>query len=151
MLAALPVSAAAVGRRRRRRRPCCCLCCSPAPPCLPLRIPCRYFHAYRIDHILGFFRIWEIPGDCSSGILGRFRPSIPLSRNVRWGLGLGLHGPRRQWEELLLGSIDGGLSREWPLPPAATCVLMLALLPARLRPALTVCSTGAGVQGHLGL
>lgn len=43
---------------------------------------CRYFHAYRIDHILGFFRIWEIPGDCSSGILGRFRPSIPLSRQV---------------------------------------------------------------------
>ncbi|PSC73748.1 4-alpha-glucanotransferase DPE2 [Micractinium conductrix] len=41
----------------------------------------EYFHAYRIDHILGFFRIWEIPGDCSSGILGRFRPSIPLSRN----------------------------------------------------------------------
>lgn len=40
----------------------------------------QYFHAYRIDHILGFFRIWEIPGDCSSGILGRFRPSIPLSR-----------------------------------------------------------------------
>ena len=46
----------------------------------------EYFHAYRIDHILGFFRIWEIPGDCSSGILGHFRPSIPLSRHVsaRW-------------------------------------------------------------------
>lgn len=43
---------------------------------------CRYFHCYRIDHILGFFRIWEIPGDCSSGILGHFRPSIPLSRHV---------------------------------------------------------------------
>jgi 4-alpha-glucanotransferase len=41
----------------------------------------QYFHAYRIDHILGFFRIWEIPGDCTSGILGRFRPSIPLSRH----------------------------------------------------------------------
>ncbi|KAI3431637.1 hypothetical protein D9Q98_004684 [Chlorella vulgaris] len=40
----------------------------------------QYFHAYRIDHILGFFRIWEIPGDCCSGILGHFRPSIPLSR-----------------------------------------------------------------------
>lgn len=28
---------------------------------------CRYFSAYRIDHILGFFRIWEIPGDCVTG------------------------------------------------------------------------------------
>ena len=39
----------------------------------------RYFHAYRIDHVLGFFRIWEIPGDCTAGILGRFRPSLPLT------------------------------------------------------------------------
>lgn len=42
----------------------------------------RYFHAYRIDHILGFFRIWEIPGDCSSGLLGRFRPSVPVNRHA---------------------------------------------------------------------
>eukprot|EP00798_Chlamydomonas_sp_ICE-L_P028576 gene28576-31736_t len=41
----------------------------------------QYFHAYRIDHILGFFRIWEIPGDCTSGILGHFRPSIPIWRS----------------------------------------------------------------------
>lgn len=27
----------------------------------------QYFHAYRIDHVLGFFRIWEIPGDCVTG------------------------------------------------------------------------------------
>ena len=40
----------------------------------------RYFHAYRIDHILGFFRIWEIPGVCSTGLLGHFRPSHPLTR-----------------------------------------------------------------------
>ena len=46
-----------------------------APSPLP-----RYFHAYRIDHILGFFRIWEIQGDCTAGILGRFRPSLPLTR-----------------------------------------------------------------------
>ena len=41
---------------------------------------CRYFHAYRIDHILGFFRIWEIPGDCTLGLLGHFRPSHPITR-----------------------------------------------------------------------
>ncbi len=38
-----------------------------------------YFDAFRIDHILGFFRIWEIPGDQVEGILGRFNPSLPLS------------------------------------------------------------------------
>ncbi len=40
----------------------------------------QYFHAYRIDHILGFFRIWEIPGDCRTGLLGHFRPCIPTTR-----------------------------------------------------------------------
>jgi len=38
-----------------------------------------YFDAYRIDHILGFFRIWEIPSDAFQGILGHFRPSLPIS------------------------------------------------------------------------
>jgi 4-alpha-glucanotransferase len=38
-----------------------------------------YFDAYRIDHILGFFRIWEIPGDQVQGILGQFNPSLPLT------------------------------------------------------------------------
>lgn len=38
-----------------------------------------YFDAYRIDHILGFFRIWEIPFDAVQGILGHFRPALPIS------------------------------------------------------------------------
>ena len=38
-----------------------------------------YFHAYRIDHILGFFRIWELPAHTMNGILGRFRPSTPFT------------------------------------------------------------------------
>jgi 4-alpha-glucanotransferase len=38
-----------------------------------------YFDAYRIDHILGFFRIWEIPLDAVEGILGYFNPALPLS------------------------------------------------------------------------
>ena len=41
----------------------------------------RYFHAYRIDHVLGFFRIWEIPADGTTGLLGHFRPSIPINRS----------------------------------------------------------------------
>jgi len=41
----------------------------------------QYFSAFRIDHILGFFRIWEIPGNCVTGLLGRFNPSVPLWRD----------------------------------------------------------------------
>ena len=38
-----------------------------------------YFDAYRIDHLLGFFRIWEIPGHTKSGLLGHFNPAMPLT------------------------------------------------------------------------
>ncbi|MEO9211447.1 MAG: 4-alpha-glucanotransferase, partial [Ginsengibacter sp.] len=38
----------------------------------------NYFDAFRIDHILGFFRIWSIPMDAVEGILGRFVPAIPI-------------------------------------------------------------------------
>ena len=39
----------------------------------------EYFDAYRIDHILGFFRIWEIPLDAVNALLGRFNPALPYS------------------------------------------------------------------------
>ncbi len=39
----------------------------------------QYFDAYRIDHVLGFFRIWEIPIECESGYHGQFSPALPLS------------------------------------------------------------------------
>ena len=38
-----------------------------------------YFDAYRIDHILGFFRIWEIPLRATQGLLGTFSPALPYS------------------------------------------------------------------------
>ena len=44
-----------------------------------LQVMARYFDAYRIDHILGFFRIWEIPKTAPSGLLGHFSPALPLS------------------------------------------------------------------------
>ena len=37
-----------------------------------------YFDAFRIDHILGFFRIWSIPRNAVEGILGYFVPAIPV-------------------------------------------------------------------------
>ena len=39
----------------------------------------EYFDAYRIDHVLGFFRIWEIPLDAIHGLLGYFNPALPFS------------------------------------------------------------------------
>lgn len=44
-----------------------------------LRNMSRYFDAFRIDHILGFFRIWEIPLQVSGGLLGHFSPAMPYS------------------------------------------------------------------------
>jgi 4-alpha-glucanotransferase len=41
----------------------------------------RYFDAYRIDHILGFFRIWQVPYDQVEGIMGYFDPALPIHRN----------------------------------------------------------------------
>ncbi|WP_300670934.1 4-alpha-glucanotransferase [Soonwooa sp.] len=39
----------------------------------------RYFDAMRIDHILGFFRIWRIPIEATQSVLGYFYPAIPIS------------------------------------------------------------------------
>ncbi len=39
----------------------------------------QYFDAYRIDHVLGFFRIWEIPQNTNNGVSGVFNPSLPFS------------------------------------------------------------------------
>lgn len=44
-----------------------------------LRKMAEYFDAYRIDHILGFFRIWEVPRDAASALLGHFNPSLPYT------------------------------------------------------------------------
>jgi 4-alpha-glucanotransferase len=41
----------------------------------------NYFDAFRIDHILGFFRIWSIPLHAVEGIMGKFDPAIPLHIN----------------------------------------------------------------------
>ena len=48
----------------------------------------EYFTAYRIDHILGFFRIWEIPYHSVHGLLGQFVPSLPMDADEIKGFGL---------------------------------------------------------------
>ena len=39
----------------------------------------QYFDAIRIDHVLGFFRVWEIPDDAVFGLLGHFSPALPMT------------------------------------------------------------------------
>jgi 4-alpha-glucanotransferase len=50
----------------------------------------RHFDAYRIDHILGFFRIFRIPSNARLGLLGQFVPALPLSSKEieRYNLGI---------------------------------------------------------------
>ena len=53
-----------------------------------------YFDAFRIDHILGFFRIWSIPIDAIEGILGQFIPAIALKEQEFWQMGIGFNRER---------------------------------------------------------
>ena len=48
----------------------------------------KFFDAYRIDHILGFFRIWEIPAHAVHGSIGHFAPALAMTQEEieRYGL-----------------------------------------------------------------
>eukprot|EP00741_Cyanophora_paradoxa_P017287 tig00020961_g16697.t1 len=88
----------------------------------------QFFHAYRIDHILGFFRIWEIPEHCVTGLLGRFSPALPIDKSeldkrgiwdvnrltdahVHWPMLSGLFGARAGWVASTFFHQDGGRLR----------------------------------------
>lgn len=65
----------------------------------------EYFDAFRIDHILGFFRIWEIPMPLTEGLKGRFSPALPYSKSEIESL-LGLSClDEIHWRELFLEDI----------------------------------------------
>lgn len=53
-----------------------------------------YFDAFRIDHILGFFRIWSIPLEAVEGILGQFVPAIPVDEKEFHDAGIGFNYSR---------------------------------------------------------
>lgn len=46
-----------------------------------------YFQIYRIDHVLGFFRIWRMSAGDVQGLLGHFDPALPLSEDEIRGYG----------------------------------------------------------------
>jgi len=56
--------------------------------CQRLQTMQRYFDAYRIDHILGFFRIWQAPKDAIWGLTGQFYPALPYSLEELRSIGL---------------------------------------------------------------
>ena len=51
----------------------------------------QYFDAIRIDHVLGFFRIWEVPQEAVFGLLGHFSPALPLTVGEIEYFGLPFH------------------------------------------------------------
>ena len=53
-----------------------------------------YFDAYRIDHVLGFFRIWEIPVDSVHGLLGQFAPALGMTADEIRSYGLNFQEDR---------------------------------------------------------
>ncbi|OUO19648.1 4-alpha-glucanotransferase [Alistipes sp. An31A] len=75
----------------------------------------EYFDAYRIDHILGFFRIWEIPAEALHGLLGHFNPAMPYSAGELRGMGFDLSEGRYvtpPLDDATLGAIFGELADE---------------------------------------
>ncbi len=74
----------------------------------------EYFDIFRIDHILGFFRIWEIPLHAIDGLLGRFNPSLPFSLEelAAWGIRLDFERMCKPYiREYMLAEIFGDMTQ----------------------------------------
>ncbi len=74
----------------------------------------QYFDAFRIDHVLGFFRIWEIPSTYKSGMMGHFNPALPYKKEEIEAMGLPTEGlflpdPRNQgcWQPMISADTTG--------------------------------------------
>ncbi len=75
----------------------------------------RYFDAVRIDHVLGFFRIWSIPLEFTDGRMGRFVPAITFSKNDLINAGIAFNEDRYclpfsaddETDVILLKAVDG--------------------------------------------
>lgn len=80
----------------------------------------EYFDAYRIDHVLGFFRIWQIPLDAIHGLLGVFYPALPyspaeLEKDFGFSFDESMTQPYITEEVLneLFGELSGGVAKEY--------------------------------------
>jgi 4-alpha-glucanotransferase len=52
-----------------------------------LKLADQYYHSFRIDHVLGFFRIWATPENNTSGLLGYYLPNAGFSLQELYELG----------------------------------------------------------------
>lgn len=82
----------------------------------------EYFDAYRIDHVLGFFRIWEIPLHSVQGLLGQFSPALGMSREEIESFGL-------TWKDAFLRPFVSGEMLETLFGPYAAEVKAEYLTP----------------------
>ncbi|MCL2283977.1 MAG: 4-alpha-glucanotransferase [Fibromonadales bacterium] len=84
----------------------------------------KFYHAYRIDHVLGFFRIWVVPEQEYTGILGHFVPSVPICMEELLHAGIPretvryLTSPNFGEEQLndWFGSVTGEVKQKYFLP-----------------------------------
>lgn len=53
-----------------------------------LQMAQQYYDALRIDHVLGFFRLWSIPASEKTARCGYFEPSVPITQAQLEKLGL---------------------------------------------------------------
>ncbi|MGL1891012.1 MAG: 4-alpha-glucanotransferase [Spirochaetaceae bacterium] len=60
-----------------------------------LKQAAKFYHVYRIDHVLGFFRIWTIPEQYNSGSMGYYSPNNFLSLEDLTNIGI--DGSRLTW------------------------------------------------------
>ena len=60
-----------------------------------LKQAAKFYNAYRIDHVLGFFRIWTIPPKYNSGSMGYFSPSSYLT--IQELQNIGISNGRLKW------------------------------------------------------
>lgn len=72
-----------------------------------LKVADRYYSAYRIDHVLGFFRIWATSRRDNAAMLGRFIPAVPIERKELEALGF--DSGRIRW--LSRSHVDGAKVR----------------------------------------
>ena len=74
----------------------------------------KYYRAYRIDHILGFFRIWASPMEDNTSTLGRYIPYVPITQKDLKGLGF--DSARIRWvsqPHIPTGEVWEALRRNW--------------------------------------
>jgi 4-alpha-glucanotransferase len=77
----------------------------------------RYYDAYRIDHVLGFFRIWASSRGDNTSALGRFVPYVPFT--LKELEGLGFDKSRIRWvsqPHILTGEVWDGIRQNWGRP-----------------------------------